>query len=105
MALTNGMVVKSNSGPKVYLIENGKKRWIPDPPTLMTLGGWEAVQIVDDAALNAMPDGDIYPSVQNNTTISESQHTDMGAGHFMDTDAHLSRTGHIDATTRTRTVT
>ena len=37
--------------------------------------------------------------------ITLEGHSDMGAGHFMDTSATLRDGGHIDATTRTRTVT
>ena len=37
--------------------------------------------------------------------ITSEGHSDMGAGHFMDTNATLRDSGHIDAVTRTRTVT
>ena len=37
--------------------------------------------------------------------LIEEQHTDLGAGHFMDSNVTLHSNGHIDATTRTQTVT
>jgi hypothetical protein len=39
------------------------------------------------------------------TDIAIDVHTNMGANHFMDTHGTLLKTGHIDATTRTRTGT
>lgn len=38
-------------------------------------------------------------------SLTQTEHTNLGANHFMDTTARLQRTGHIDATTRTQTGT
>ncbi len=61
MSSANGTVVKG-SGPEVYLIDAGQRRWIPDPYTLSYYGGWGAVQNISDADLNTLPLGPRLPS-------------------------------------------
>src|SRR5437773_9897596 len=62
MPLPDGLLVKSNSNPRVYVIETGQRHWIPDPYTLEFYGGWPAVNIVSESDLNAIPEGARKPS-------------------------------------------
>ena len=49
---------KEDSKPKVYLIENGKKRWVTSPAVLFALGrSWADVRSVPDGTLTSVPDG------------------------------------------------
>jgi hypothetical protein len=54
----NGSVRREDSKPKVYLIENGTKRWVTSPQVLFAIGkSWADVRVVPDGALGAIPDG------------------------------------------------
>ncbi len=56
--LPEGCLRKEDSKPKVYLIENGTKRWVTSPATLAWLGRtWADVRSVPDGALMGLPDG------------------------------------------------
>ena len=56
--LPNGCLRKEDSKPKVYLIENGTKRWVTSPAVLAWLGkSWADVRSVPDGALGSLPDG------------------------------------------------
>lgn len=49
-------------GSHVYLMEDGRKRWIKDIPTLEALGfRWKDVVVVDAESLRQMPDGPTIP--------------------------------------------
>ena len=57
-----GRLVKG-SGPEVFQLEKGKRRWIPDEATFNAMGlSWEAVQVIPDQQLNIIPRGMDYPS-------------------------------------------
>ena len=54
----------TGSGPEVYIIQAGQRRWIPNPETFNALGlNWNAIQRISDADLNAIPLGQPLPSV------------------------------------------
>ncbi|MFF1680927.1 hypothetical protein ACFVYG_33420 [Streptomyces sp. NPDC058256] len=56
--LPNGSLRKEDSKPKVYLVENGRKRWVTSPAVLFALGRtWGDVRSVPDGALASIPDG------------------------------------------------
>jgi hypothetical protein len=56
--LPSGCLRKEDSKPKVYLIENGTKRWVTSPAVLFSLGKtWDDVGSVPDGALAGLPDG------------------------------------------------
>lgn len=47
---TISKLIKYNNSPKVYLLENNKKRWIIDGETFSSLGyQWDDVKIIDDS--------------------------------------------------------
>jgi len=58
----DGSIVRSTNQAEVWRIENGLKRWIPDPETLATLGGWAAVQVTPSTVDN--PVGPLHQSVR-----------------------------------------
>jgi hypothetical protein len=56
--MPNGCLRKEDSKPKVYLIDNGTKRWVTSPAALFALGkSWADVYSVPDGALTSVPDG------------------------------------------------
>lgn len=56
--LPEGCLRKEDSKPKVYLIQNGTKRWVTSPAVLFALGkNWGDVRVVPDGALGSIPDG------------------------------------------------
>jgi hypothetical protein len=53
-----GSLRKEDTGPKVYLIRNGAKRWVLGPQVLFGLGKtWSDVRVVPDGGLNILPNG------------------------------------------------
>jgi murein DD-endopeptidase MepM/ murein hydrolase activator NlpD len=60
----NGALVQGSEG-KVYWMENGQRRHIPNPETFNSMGlNWGAIQNVSDADLNMIPLGSPLPPVQ-----------------------------------------
>lgn len=58
--LTSSIV--KGSGPKVFILENGRRRWIPDEHTFQSRGlRWDAVQTLSDAELQLIPLGKDLP--------------------------------------------
>jgi len=56
--LPDNCLRKEDSKPRVYLIQNGTKRWVTSPAVLVALGKtWADVQSVPDGALMGIPDG------------------------------------------------
>jgi hypothetical protein len=56
--LPEGCLRKEDSKPKLYLIENGAKRWVTSPAVLQALGRtWADVRSVPDGGLTSVPDG------------------------------------------------
>ena len=57
-----GSIVKGGTGDKVYVIENGLRRWIPTLTTFFVRGyRWESLVVLSDEALNAIPLGAPLP--------------------------------------------
>jgi hypothetical protein len=55
----DGSLLRSVDGPKVYLIENGKKRWITSVAAFNSNGyRWEDVLQITDEELSLYPDGE-----------------------------------------------
>jgi hypothetical protein len=52
-----GKVVQKGSTGEVFILEAGKRRWIPDPETLEALGGAGQVHGVPDSVADAIPLG------------------------------------------------
>ena len=59
--VAEGSIVRGN-GDKVYVIENGLRRWIPTLTTFFVRGyRWENLVVLSDEALNAIPLGAPLP--------------------------------------------
>lgn len=49
-------LIKTSTSPKVYVIINGKKKWISTPEVFETLGyKWTEITIADDTAIKSIP--------------------------------------------------
>jgi len=59
LSLNDGTLVRG-SGPEIYILDNGMKRWIPDAATFDSYEfNWSAVTVISDSDLAA------YPKAQN----------------------------------------
>jgi hypothetical protein len=101
----DGALVVAPPDPPIYVILNGVRRWIPDPPTFNARGyDWNDVEVVSATELNLIPQGPPIPSVK--TLSVDTGDVFLGAGHYMHTSASLTiDTGVIGAITRTWTIT
>ncbi len=64
---SNGSILKSIKSPKVYSIENNKKRWIVDIDAFVSNGyKWENVVLVLESELETFKDGENIYSVNSN---------------------------------------
>jgi hypothetical protein len=61
--IPEGSLRKEDSKPRVYLIQDGTKRWVTSPQVLSALGkSWDDVRVVPDGGLNSIPVGpDVHP--------------------------------------------
>ena len=51
-----GSLIKTEDHPHIYLVENGARRWIPDPETFEKKGyNWHAVHVLPDDELKTIP--------------------------------------------------
>jgi hypothetical protein len=55
-ALTTGVVQKASTG-EVFLLESGRRRYVPDSETLQSLGVGDHVQGLKDEAIDTIPLG------------------------------------------------
>jgi hypothetical protein len=58
----DGTLVKGSADP-IYVIELGRKRWVPDMETLAALSKKHPYKLISDEALDRIPDGAPMPSV------------------------------------------
>ena len=67
----DGDLVIGNSGPEVYYVQRGKRRWVPDLVTLVALNpqGTAAVQLIEQDELQAMPPGNPMPPMANGSLL------------------------------------
>ena len=60
--VVEGSIVRGSTGEKVYVIENGLRRWIPTLTTFFVRGyRWENLVVLSDEALNSIPLGAPLP--------------------------------------------
>jgi hypothetical protein len=57
-----GDLIRGPDKGAVFLIENGRRRWIPDPATLESRWSWDQVRDLPAEAVNAIPLGEELPS-------------------------------------------
>jgi hypothetical protein len=59
----DGTLIKA-SGDEVDIMQNGQRRWIPDPTTFACMGlSWNNVQIISDAQFASIPQGPQMPAL------------------------------------------
>jgi hypothetical protein len=76
-----GTLLAQSGDPKVYVIEEGTKRWIPDPVTFRSLGhSWDRIGNVAGGQLDHLPDG---PPVAASHPLTWAQ---QGSGSFITRD-------------------
>ena len=61
--VNNGDLIKGRLSMAIYYIEAGKRRWVPDTPTVEARGGWVKVRTLDDQIVNGIPLGEQLASV------------------------------------------
>ncbi|MEU4407099.1 thiol-activated cytolysin family protein [Streptosporangium sp. NPDC023963] len=73
----NANLVKGESSPHVYLVEDGRRRLIPDDVTFAGLGrgGYDAVHILPDHRLEELEEGRPLPSLTEGTLYVSSDAT------------------------------
>jgi hypothetical protein len=60
--LPDGALRREDSDPKVYLVENGARRWVTSPSALFDLGKtWADVRVVPDGGMSDLPIGRPIP--------------------------------------------
>jgi hypothetical protein len=93
----------------IYVMRGGQRHLIPDPTTFYALGfNWNAVQLVADSDLNAIPMGSPVPEggVTPVFPIVASRDDNFpGSGGFMHTDVSIYASGVLNAVTHTWEVT
>lgn len=99
---------QSSFEPQLYVIEQGQRHPIPSLQAFRK-GQYSrsAVQVIADRELELVPMGANADAAPDGT-IALHLDSSLGAGHYMTTDGVLRKSpggGHVDATTRTRTVT
>ena len=58
----DGTLLKSNTQPAVWLVQDGQRRWIPSPDIFNGNGyNWAAILVVSDAEIEAIPQGPDVP--------------------------------------------
>jgi hypothetical protein len=71
LLLPDGTLLKGG-GPEIYLFTGGARRWVPDPPTLLCVGSWQAVVTLPDSFVSAIPRGPDLPSRANGSLLKAS---------------------------------
>jgi hypothetical protein len=107
----DGSLIQAEGDPAVYVMDEGKRRLIPDPATLQHHWSWDVVQTVSPAEVIAIARGDDWPRYDPGGAdpalyrfTTPDQH--LGANHWMQTSGRLVRaSGEVAGTTRTRTLT
>jgi hypothetical protein len=61
--MNEGAVVRQSNRPEVWKIQSSARRWIPDPETLNTLGGWQSVTVLSPGQVIDNPLGPMLQSV------------------------------------------
>jgi hypothetical protein len=70
LKIRDGILIKSPSDPKVYVVSNGKRRWITNESTFNQLGyNWKDIMDVNDKVLSLHPQGENLDLLISNTSI------------------------------------
>ncbi len=59
MSIVNGTCIRTNETAAVYLMENGKRRWVPNPATYDNLfRNWDSIKDLPAVEVDGLPVGD-----------------------------------------------
>lgn len=74
VSLPEGVIVRASNTHAVYLIEEQKRRHIPNPETLFALGyDWDALKCFPSNVINKRPAGEAIPSRKNGSLLRASR--------------------------------
>jgi hypothetical protein len=83
MALNDGALVTGRESHEIYLIEDGKRRWVPDLWTMQELGQTPAdLQVVNDDDIEEVERGDSFESTVPTPTIEDGTIVESDLGVF-----------------------
>ena len=101
MVVADGTLLQGRDGT-VYVVEAGRRRPVPDPWTVRAIGlDPRRVEVIADQDLEALPLGaPLAPTARVEIALDSS----LGLGHYLTTHGVVHPSGHIDAQTRTRSV-
>jgi hypothetical protein len=101
VAVADGTLLQGRDGA-LYVVEAGRRRLVPDPCTVRASGfDPRRVEIVADQHLESLPLG--APLAQTERAEIDLDSC-LGLGHYVTTHRVVHPRGHIDAQTRTRSV-
>jgi hypothetical protein len=62
-SVSDGDLITDRSSHEIYVVEDGKRRWLPDAWTMHAMGlSPDQLKVLDDDALDDLPLGDPHPS-------------------------------------------
>src|SRR5262245_52968715 len=92
MAVNDGDLVTGQSGHEVYLIEEGKRRWVPDTWTMKVKDLRPSdLKIVPDDELLQIPKGDAIESEVPPFPIVHGKYYETSSGVFLAKDGKLAK--------------
>jgi hypothetical protein len=101
VAVADGTLLQGRDGA-VYVVEAGRRRPVPDPWTVRASGfDPRRVEVIADQDLESLPLGEPLVRTERAEITLDSC---LGLGHYVTTHGVLHPGGHIDAQTRTRSV-
>jgi hypothetical protein len=101
VVVADGTLLQGRDGD-VYVVEAGRRRPVPDPWTIRARGfDPRLVEVIADQDLESLPLGEPLARAERLEITLDSC---LGLGHYVTTHGVLHPSGHIDAQTRTRSV-
>lgn len=103
--MTAPRLVQGANPNYIYVVEGGKRQQVPDVHTFRARGyDPQHIEVVSEQDLAAIPVAPM-PRLMPASMLAIDLDSFLGAGHYMTTHGALYGNGHIDAQTRTRTIT
>jgi hypothetical protein len=101
VVVADGILLQSRDGA-VYVVEAGRRRPVPDPYTVRASGlDPRRVEVIADQDLESLPLGEPLARTER---VEIDLDSCLGLGHYVTTHGVVHPGGHIDAQTRTRSV-
>jgi hypothetical protein len=84
MPVEDGDLITGRSSHEIYLVEDGRRRWVPDSWTLNALGRDPSeLRVISDADLLAIPKGDAIESEVPPAPIVDGEYYETESGVFV----------------------